>query len=65
MNTAANIRPIINKYNSEAVMTREANNVFYCSNFPERIEQPIIDFIECHYEVIETDYFSIRFRPKD
>ncbi len=64
MKTVESIEAIIKKYNSEAIIAPGKNKVFFCTNFPEPVEQPILDFIDCHYEVIEQNQFSIRFRQK-
>ncbi len=61
-----NLNLIIKKYNSEAEIFQheEDEECFICSNFPEKLEQPIKDYIECHSNVLYSDYYSITFKTK-
>lgn len=58
------LKTVIKKYNSDAVVIPVENDVFICSNYPYRLEQPIKDYIDCNYKVIYQDLHSINFKEK-
>jgi len=65
MKTIQRFKDIFKKYNSKSIIAYQRNRVFLVSNFPGPIEQPIIDYIDCYFEIIEQNYFSIRFIEKN
>ena len=53
---------VIDKYNSAATLHEIKKGEYICSNFPEQLEHPIIDYIDCNYTIISKNNFSVTFK---
>jgi len=42
----------------------DTTNEYHCSSFPDSLPAHIVDYIECHYDVIGKDRFSVTFKDK-
>lgn len=59
------LKKILKKYNCSASLEyNDSSEEYHCSSFPDSLPTPIIDYIDCHYDVISRDRFSVTFKDK-
>lgn len=42
----------------------KGKEMYVCSTFPFRIKQDVIDYIGCHFNIVEREYFDVTFTYK-
>jgi hypothetical protein len=53
----------LTEYDIEVVKVRGAD-VYSCTNFPDKLQAPVRDLIDCYFDIIESDWFGVKFVEK-
>lgn len=65
--TLENVERVIKKHCPDAVLVKSRRHVYAIGNFPNQLPEPIKDYINCHFEVLEdeSDSKTITFKYEE